>query len=174
MELYYHVGQFLNPHKVHLLIYRANLQSRAAECWSAQWVKIAYPHYIMHHSVQSSELPPEATAPISTRTVHHQLYELGFHGWAAAQKPKITMLCQLEWRKAPPLDSGEVFSGGVMNHTLLRGSLMDESGFGEHYLLKSTVPTVKFGAEEIMVWGCYSVFGLRIPVSTYFWLCKVA
>ena len=40
------------------------------------------------------------TAPGSTRTVHRELHEMGFHGRAAAHKPENTMRnakCQLEW-----------------------------------------------------------------------------
>ena len=57
---------------------------------------------------------------------------MGFHGRAAAHKPKITMRNvkhRLEWCK---LDSGaegnELF--GVMNHASPSGSPTDESGFG--------------------------------------------
>ena len=31
---------------------------------------------------------------VSTRTVHWELHETGFHGLAAAHKPKITMWCK--------------------------------------------------------------------------------
>jgi hypothetical protein len=40
---------------------------------------------------------------VSTRTVHQELHEMGFHGRAATYKPKVTMhnaKCWLVWCKA--------------------------------------------------------------------------
>ena len=60
---------------------------------------------------------------------------MGFHGRAAAHKPKITM-CSVKRRpgvvgSSPPLDSAAVNAFlGVMNHAAPSGSPADESGFG--------------------------------------------
>jgi hypothetical protein len=60
---------------------------------------------------------------------------MGFHGRAAAHKPKITMhntKHQLEWCKAHrhwTLEQWNVLSG-VINHTSPSVSPTDESGFG--------------------------------------------
>uniref|UniRef100_A0A673VW62 Transposase Tc1-like domain-containing protein n=1 Tax=Salmo trutta TaxID=8032 RepID=A0A673VW62_SALTR len=69
----------------------------------------------------STKLPyPQSVhkAPISTKTVLRELHEMGFHGRAAAHKPKFTMFCRHltleQWKRV--LWSDE--------------SPTDESGFG--------------------------------------------
>ena len=51
----------------------------------------------------TTEFQTASGSSVSTRTVHLELHELGFHGQAAAHKPKINMHNAngwLEWSKA--------------------------------------------------------------------------
>ena len=83
----------------------------------------------------TTELQTDSGSNVSTSTVRRELHEMGFHGQAAAHKPKITMRNakrRLEWCKLTAIEiwsSGNVFSG-VMNHASPSGSPTDESGFG--------------------------------------------
>ncbi|GFT08640.1 QLQ domain-containing protein [Trichonephila clavipes] len=110
----------------------------------------------------SQEFQSSSGTSVSSRTVHRELKNLGFHGCAAAHKPSITpqnAKHQLQWCRAHRHWTVDMWKTVLWS---------DESCFtvwqsdgrvwvwrmpSEHFFSDCIGPTVKFGGGSKMVWG---------------------
>ncbi|GFW59035.1 uncharacterized protein TNCV_2831411 [Trichonephila clavipes] len=110
----------------------------------------------------SQEIQSSSGISVSSRTVHQELKNLGFHGHAAPHKPNITpqnMKHRLQWCRAHrhwTVDMGKIVLWSDESRFTVWQS--DERVWlwrmpCERFFNDCIVPTVKFGGGSIKVWG---------------------
>ncbi|GFX98391.1 transposable element Tcb1 transposase [Trichonephila clavipes] len=121
---------------------------------------------------KSQEFQSSSGISVSSRTVRREFKHLGSHGRAAAHKSNITLQNakhRLQWCRAHrhwTLDMWKTVLWRDESRFTVWQLDGRAFGFGEHFFSDCIVPTVKFGGGSIMVWGCFSWFGLNplVPV----------
>ena len=102
--------------------------------------------------VLSTELQTDSGSNFSTKTIHLELHEMGFHGQATAHKPKITMdnpKRQLVWCKAHRNWTLEQWKRVLWSDDS-DGQIWVWQIPGQRYLPECIVPNIRFGGGGIM------------------------
>lgn len=105
---------------------------------------------------------------VSISTLRRELHLMGYYGFASCRKPwisKVNQINRLKWTRARKQWADEwknVIWSDESRYKLFKsdGRFWTWRKMGHRYDCQHLIPTVKYGGGSVMVWACFSWWGL--------------